>query len=230
MSHAAFKKFYLVDASQLKQNDDKTSYKARTRPLLTKELQSLDNKMLQIVEDPILSTDEKVLKYNAALAKYQQASEYTQSKSSTFDVQDKPTIKQEDVVEHPINNPLTKISGQYQNRANNLWLILSKEKRLKVSKDGSVTINGESIPQSNITDMIYKAVNPRLKAMNVAGWDKFTDLLSEINVPAVMLANQKQVAMPFKHSPSRKTIKTRATAKPYYKKPDSTKWLAHDQK
>lgn len=228
MNQSEAKKFLLVDSSQLKSND-KFSYQERTKPLPTKELQSLDVEMLKIVNDPNLSTDEKVQKYNTALTQFQKTISYTKPLTVIQKTADKSIVKQESQLSNAsVYNPTKGISLPYQNKVSNLWSVLKNDGKLKVSRDGSVTIKDELIPGSNITDMLYKAVNPRIQARNVVGWTKFKDFLTETNVPTVMLATTSSTMIPVRTLASKKSIKSRARGKPYHNKTNIDAWMAHD--
>ena len=184
MSKNETQKFYLIDASQLKQLlESDANFKERSKPLPLREMQTLDNEMLHVVNDPSLSTDDKVHAYNTILTKYQSInSARTPSKAITFDSEERANNIPEERVDY---NPLLGISSQYQNKAKTLWSLLKH--KIKVMPNGEISINGNIIHKSNISDLLNKAVNSRLKPRNLPGWDQFNSIVEEENIPKSLL-------------------------------------------
>ena len=111
------KKFLLIDSSNVDRVAGllrgKTSESVITResqakrlePLVTKEIRRLDNEMLNIINDATLTEQEKVSRYNEALADFRMLT----SKGSASSVKAKELTKKE---EESKINPLLEISKQ----------------------------------------------------------------------------------------------------------------------
>lgn len=184
MSLLQAKKFLLVDANQLNPGNNESSFLERSKPLPTKELQSLDKSMLQIINNSMLSTDDKVQAYNRVLSEYQSMTSYPTINSDTFN---EPS---NNIQEEPIYDPLISITSQYKNKAANLLSLLKKSNKIKVLPNGQVSIKGNTIAQSNISDMLNKAVNSRANKRDIPGWDEFEQLIEEENIPRFLLNNR----------------------------------------
>ena len=222
-------KFYLVDPSQIKQGEsDENEFKKRTKPLHSKELQSLDKRMLAIINDPTLSTDQKVNRYNSVLAQFQTASSTTQNPFSINFTNTTPQSLAKEFIPTGNYDPLFGIPKQYKTKANNLWSALKDLDQLKVSTDGSVTINKEPITGGNITDMVYKAVNPKLKNRYVQGWEEFKGFLDSANVPKSFLATDTIPNSSISEKRKVTNLRSKSRAAPYDKDPFS-EWEAHDR-
>ena len=68
-----------------------------------------------------------------------------------------------------------------------------KERKDVITWDnsGQVTLKGDFIPKSNISDLISDAMRPR-KHFNPVGVRKFYNVLNEINVPKDLVRNEKR--------------------------------------
>ena len=114
-------KFYLVDPSQIKQGEsDENEFKKRTKPLHSKELQSLDKRMLAIINDSTLSTDQKVNRYNSVLAQFQTASSTTQNPFSINFTNTTPQSLAKEFIPTGNYDPLFGIPKQYKTKANRI--------------------------------------------------------------------------------------------------------------
>lgn len=209
------KKFFLIDASELKSgsllrdspNTNSTNvntvanqaYKERAKPLITKELHQVDLIMSTILNNDSLSEQQKVQEYNNALSKYQNL------KSTTI----QPTISE------PVNltsetsayNPLTGIAVRYKNKANELLKLLQQNTDLKFMDNGEISINNERLAGTNISDLLNTSVNPIIKKDTIPGWNKFREVLIKGNIPRSLI-NQKvasQQYTPYTKIPTRST-------------------------
>lgn len=162
------KKFYLIDASDLKSgnlitgnntNDTDNSgddsmpktYQERTRPLITKEMHHIDAVMSEVLNNDLLSEEEKVREYNKALTVYQQLKStkpLSQISATTIKIpvteksynpsggkplsQISATTSKIPVMEKSYN-PTSGISPRYKEKANELWSILNKEVKLSLT-------------------------------------------------------------------------------------------------
>ena len=219
------KKFLLLDPTQVKQTSDDFEYNKRINPLQNKEMQSLDKMMMDVINNPLTSVDEKVEKYNSILAQFQLANDKTTQIRPGSRIDTSHAQPNND----PLYNPLQGIPRQYANKALNLWSLLKEQKDLGVSTNGSISINGKPLDKTNITDMIYKAVNPKLKNMYIPGWNQFQQYLSQKNVPKSLLSNTVDVSVTVPSKAQRVPVIKHNTRTHMYHKFDSKGWEAHDK-
>ena len=177
------KKFFLVDAGQIKKLDSIPS--ERSKPITEKELTKLDHKMLQIINLPSLSEEEKIKRYNQTLTEFLDLKQSKPSKP-VIDTTDK-LIKKENTEKAASYDPMLGVSKTYRGKAEKLFSYLQQSHKMSVDDKGEVTIKGSKLPGSNITDMITKAVTPNSKLNHLPGWNQFHSFLLESNVPRTLL-------------------------------------------
>ena len=206
-------KFYLIDASQLKQGDllskpADATFKERNKPIINKELERIDQTMLSIVNDNTMTNDQKIASYNTALDQYQVLnSKVNNFKPSTLAVNNKMVNdKSDNNTQNEIYNPLIGISSTYRSKASKLWTVLNGVNDLKLAKNGEVIVKDEKLLGSNITDLINASVNPRANTANIPGWTKFPYLLRSSNIPKTLITQQ---ALDIKQSNKRKQTKSK---------------------
>ena len=236
MNHA--KKFYLIDASQLKQLHDqqpnvtsgqpKSSSTERNKTFAKRELDSLDSKLLDIINNYTLTPDEKVDQYSKALTEHTiMRQTYTSTPAETT-----PTVTKQSLY-----NPLLGISKIYQKKARELLEMLQKSGTLSVSSNGEVAIDNTTLPGSKISDLLNASVNQKAKNREqTTGFADFVNLIDRINVPQTLITKDLKVPQ-FSQSlysdsdtePSSQTRKT-PKKKAATKTPKKTQWVAHDKK
>ena len=179
MDHA--RKFYLVDASQLKENKDK-SFEQRIKPLVRKEIEGLDQKMANIINDNSLTEDEKVDLYNQTLSKFQSLRE-------TVNLNKNHSLKteQQQIQKQPEYDPVMGVPKPYKSKANKVLDGLRERNKITFNKRGEISIAGREIKTSNISDLLNTAVNPKAKSGNLAGWREFDQLIKDENLPKSLL-------------------------------------------
>lgn len=223
MSLSQAKKFLLVDANQLKPIQDETNFIERTKPLSTRELQNLDKSMLSIVNNPSLSTDDKVQSYNRVLAEFQSVN----SNKNFVKVDNFDDAKQDNIL--PDNHdydPIKPITNQYKNKATNLFSLLKKSNKITIQPNGEVIIKGTPLSGSNISDLLNKAVNSRTNKHDLPGWNEFEALLDEENIPRFLLNSR------YNRSPSSRIIvnpKGIRQTRLVQKRPVYDDWESHDE-
>lgn len=225
MNHA--KKFYLVDASQLKRISDEQpniestpSQNARQKPFAKRELDSLDRGLLDIINNNSLTQDEKVDEYSKALTQYTTMKhQYNTAPQTTTD--SKTTPPKDDSY-----NPFLGIIKTYQNKAKKLFEILNSTGSLQVSQKGEAVIDNKTLSGSNITDLLNAAVNPKAKMReSVSGFNDFVDLLEKVNIPHTLITKEALSSPSIQASPIDSPSKTERLAET-----KKRKWESHDKK
>lgn len=70
--------------------------------------------------------------------------------------------------------------------------ILENKQKLYWKNDGTVVINEETIPGSNIVDLLNDVLRPLKKLDNPSGWEKFSSALKDIKVPMSCIGNPRR--------------------------------------
>ena len=214
------KKFFLIDASNMDQLLKLQESKERLTPIVNRELKELDRLMLAIVNNSKLTDEEKVMAYNKSLAEFQTvAKEPKKIIKKIENTSTQPNIKTE--TQKHTYNPMIGIAQRYKSKAENVLSLLKARNAIGINEIGEILINDETIPNSNISDLLNKAVNPNSKTTLVPGWEKFKSLLALANVPQSLLVNKNtkainQLKPPKKlqnKSPLRATKSTRSLRK-----------------
>lgn len=181
-------KFLLIDATDLKngemfdqlerkKDNNSHSYKERSKPLISRELSEIDQMMAEIVNNNSLNKDEKVEQYNNALTKYQSMKSTLLTNTSKLNKVNKVTPYK----------ALVGIPEKFKKKANELLNLLQDTPELSVENNGEVLINNNTIPESNISDLLNRAVNPMVKERPIPGWNEFYKLLIKLNIPRSLI-------------------------------------------
>lgn len=208
------KQFLLLDPNNLANLTNAIQSKnQRLEPLLNNELSSLDKQMLELINDPTLSNESKIERYNSTLAKFQRLRE-TSPQTLVKDNSQHSLVKdsKDDEVD-----PLLGISKIYKTKAGDLITVL-KNSGLEVIGKRQVKINGVELPNSNITDLVNKAVNPNVKDQSPVGWELFRSHLKSSNIPKSLLSaplklelkESKNETIKRESPPKKKRSKTKA--------------------
>lgn len=188
--------------------------------LKMREINALDKQLLDVINNHNLSDEEKVATYNQTLSKFQGV---FNKKNEFTDAVKSPAVNRE--VPAKLNDQLilAPIPKVYQNKARNLLNFLLDKPSFLVSSDGDVNINGKSLDNANITDLLNKAVNPKHTLGNdLSGWDSFRTYLQErksprslFNPTATKLSKEKNVTeiteTPIKARGSKKRLGVKET-------------------
>lgn len=214
-------KFLLLEAKDVDKLLREKTTTERLQPLQTRELHKLDRSMLEVLNDSSLSEHDKVKKYNSILTEFQSVIDY-KPRSAVLNNQPRKEDKKQ-------YNSTLGIPIQFKKRAQSLLSYLTDRGDLTLSDNGEVYIKGSYKRGSNITDILNKAVNPKSKLTNPIGWEDFTKLLQENNVPQSLLAakvQKEETSYPTAQSPQ-KAEKKRSSRIP---RPNNElqNWITHD--
>lgn len=134
-----------------------------------------------MINDSELTEDEKVSNYNQTLTKFQRL--YARNDKN-------PRALVSSEKQEEIRPKLWGLPPQYKNKAKNLLDYLLSRDDIKFSSNGSVTIKGESIADSSISDLIHKAIAPRSKLTSLEGWSEFAKYLQDANAPKSIFSGE----------------------------------------
>lgn len=180
MEHA--KKFYLVDASQVKgyKND---SFVQRNKPIISKEIEGLDKMMVDIIKNASLTDEQKVDAYNQALSKFQSLKQEVGFNKLLPNVEPRG----QEIRASNQYDPVMGVPKPYKSKAIKVLDTLLENNKLSFNDKGEVNINGEKFDSSNISDLLNSAVNPKAKYENLNGWSKCYRLIKQENLPKSLL-------------------------------------------
>lgn len=187
------KKFLLVDSSNindLRRAIDTTSQTNRALPQATRELNRLDQRMLELINDKSLSEEERVAKYNLTLAEFQQLKSVTTTPPrAALSVKDRADVRSKGY------NPLVGIPPIYHKKAEQLLKLITGPGGLDLSDKGAIISQRAYDSSANITDLVNKAINPKFSnKRRVKNWDVFQQMLGELQVPRSLLgANYRDI-------------------------------------
>lgn len=193
------KKFYLLDASQVKLPENKpaiaetaATVAERIKPIKKRETESLDKLMFEIANAESLSDEEKVNRYNAVLANFrvhynsapQKQSWNDDSKNLSAAPSQRPRGKTSDLEDG--YDAMISVGKNYQPRARKVLKLLEERGKMSVSKNGEIVIDGKPVPSSNISDLLNASVNRKAYSEEIIGLDTFRALMDEANVPKTL--------------------------------------------
>ena len=162
-----------------------------TSPILSNMLQS-DTQMLNVLQRDGLSDDQKQKLFNAELERYLELRQQKDSQIPNVrvakDEKEKPAAEpampDADIVE-PMPRYIRERATSPLNR------LKARPEVITWDKAGQVKIEGETIPNSNISDLVSDAMRSR-KDFNPTGAKEFFQALSKLNVPKDLVRNQNR--------------------------------------
>jgi len=193
----------LLDTLERKEN-------IQTTPI-TKSIIRIDQKMDDILEDRMAPPDDKVAQYNQNLQRYLDVHEKNRAFVPTVKIQqelptlpndsnDSSEISQQNAVPEAPSTEHRLSEGEILDSVPKTTKALAKSMitRLKANKEhitwndkGEITVNGHTIPGSNIIDLINDQLRER-KNFDPTGWETFTESLSKINMPKYLMRNERR--------------------------------------
>ena len=177
------KKMILIDPTSEKNVNamaTKTNTPERLMTPIKREISELDGNLLEIINNSDLNEEEKVTWYNQTLAKFQKLYNMKRQSPINADVRSEKSPSSD--------LKLWGIPPQYTKKAQTLLDFIQTKTDLDVGVNGNVAINGQQIANSNIVDLIHKAVTPRSRLHSLQGWQEFKKFLEKNNTPQSMLA------------------------------------------
>lgn len=91
-----------------------------------------------------------------------------------------------------------------------LNLVSSSNNKICWDETGTVIIDGEKIPESNIVDLVNDSLRA-LKHSEPIGWQRFASALKDIKVPLSYIGNPKRLDFMKKKNPSKDSQETTST-------------------
>ena len=180
---------------------------------LTKSLIRIDKKMDDVLEDTNKPTDDKVAQYNQNLQRFLDVQEKKRQYIPTVKIHQESASPRTSQEKQPTTegldnssesqavarqSPLSEDEILQSIPKNSRTLARSMINRLKANSEhvtwnskGEITVNGHSIPSSNIIDLVNDQLRSR-KDFNPKGWERFTETLHEMNMPKYLMRNEKR--------------------------------------
>lgn len=160
---------------------DPLRYQEPAAPLLH-QLATLDQQMRTILDDNIMSPEEKMQKYTHTLHRYQglrsrQLEPYT------------PAVH---IPKLPEDEIMDSIPKQSKNKAKILIQHLKKHPEIKWTDDGHFMVNGNPVEGSNLVDLVHDYTRKISSKVKVPGSQEFRRRLQETNVPQMAMGNHER--------------------------------------
>ena len=156
-------------------------------PVLS-HLSALDTDMNRILLDKHLSTDVKFKHYQDALQRYQMGMQ----PPPPLPAQPVETAAVATTKLFPKQQLLVNIPKQKQRSAKMLAEFIENIPELSLTAKNEIRINNETIPNSNIVDLFGDLTRDRQVGPLPHGYQQFTELLNEYNVPLEAIGNRKR--------------------------------------
>ena len=206
-----------------------------TSPIMSNMMHK-DTQMLNVLQRDGMSDDQKQKLFNAKLERYL---ELRQQKDSQI-----PSVRVvKDEKEQPVPEPAMPNAGvvdsmppYIRQRATSLLNRLkARPEVITWDKTGQVKIEGETIPNSNISDLVSDAMRSR-KDFNRTGAKEFFQALSKLNVPKDLVRNEnrwKQVmgetssARATPQSPLRSSPRFQSILRSYEERETPKRWMRY---
>lgn len=172
---------------------------------VTRHLSNLDKEMSKILNDDSLPIDEKVLKYNQILRKFQRIKQDTQQPFK-FEVQEpkvkveaaaipEPVLEQEKVnIDSFEESILDTIPQRWHRQARQLLKHSLANPHIKWTDKGEMIVDGNKIVGSNIVDLINDLARDRKSSEPVIGSGVLLKKLLGENVPTEYIVNKRRLS------------------------------------
>ncbi len=190
------KKMVLMDPSNLL---------LKTSPVpdtLSNDVLTIDNEMKSILESTDMSENERVLAYQQALRRYltkvDQVNERLKVKRDflqSSEILDKSSPSFQDNTDKRLNfekRMIESIPKTLQKKAKILLDHIKDTSDLTWNERGEITLNDETVNQSNVSDLIHEALRARKLSSEPIGWSVFSKMLRDTNVPLELIGNKSR--------------------------------------
>ena len=208
MEHA--KKMVLVDPRMLESMQapkDTTTYKQPESVVIDMTVRSLQEGMQKLLNNPTVSDEEKAKLYGHYLQEYlTMKNKQTQVYRSAAAPQPSPTPAPapgaspagptasgaaaapgvDDAIEREI---LLSVPKTMQKQASMLVERIKQDPRLDWNKRGELVVQGASVPNTNVVDLVNDVLRKR-KGFDPVGWEIFARQLRRSNIPQDIVRNQ----------------------------------------
>jgi hypothetical protein len=165
-----------------------------TPPVVTK-LHELDEKMTDVLHDPIGNIEEKIRAYQQILQRYQTYREQynmeptpqkaSTSSSSSSSSSSPSAVVIPDMTTHVVQS----LPDSHQPKARELMEHLKNDPVLSYNKEGRLVYRGSEVPESNILTLVHDVVRHTNRAAP-SGWNVFAQGLKESSIPLKLVGNK----------------------------------------
>ena len=179
-------------------------------------LHNVDVEMKRILDLPNISSHEKAVMYEQALRKYLQGIKTLSNRSESLNPSGNIVEDSQKKNEFPkkvldLNDEkggggkiktiekrmIDVLPKRLREKGSNLLEHLKEFSDITWNELGEISIGGEKIERSNISDLLSDAVRPRKTGDIFKGWDKFAAELRRINTPYDLIGNKTRYRQSF---------------------------------
>lgn len=158
---------------------------------------SLEDELRQIMNNDVISDDEKIRQYTNVLTKLikYKSQEYKQSNGVTMEEEEeKPSSKTISMLEKEIKKAIP--STLLKNAEIIYERVKARPDMIRWDEKGELVIRDKIIPGSNLTDLLYDAVVAK-SAGNPIGFSEFYNVLHDINIPRSVVKKKERLINTF---------------------------------
>lgn len=151
----------------------------------------LDTEMFRLLNNKSLSDHDKWNQYQQVLQRFLHFSAEKRKPLHLHlsDASDESKTKTSTHGSLGVEEIIDTFSKTYKQDARNLLKVLEKRNDLfDWDSDGIVYVNGEKVPNSNVTDILHDVIRAR-KSIQPTGWHQFMHVLKQINMPHEFITN-----------------------------------------
>ena len=149
----------------------------------------LQTQMQNVLQDPTLSESEKAQQYGETLYQFQRAHQKAKTPSVT------PTSSSTSLQSSttPLRGRiLESVPPTLQRKAKLMMEYLQDHPKVSWDEKGELSYAGQRIPGSNIIDLVNDVLRSRKKSSLPTGWDRFAQVLKDVNLPQEVVGNKQR--------------------------------------
>ena len=188
------KKMVLVDPRVLE------SIKSPNEPVPNAQIESvrdLDHQMRAVLSRNDLDIEDKANLYHQSLQRYlTRVNQYKESPVAKVEMVTKSTSNSKDNSEdspNPVEDDIiSSVPPSMQKKAGRLLSRLKSNPEIKWNDKGEIEYKGKTVKQSNMTDLINDILRNRKNVADPIGWDMFSTVLGDMNIPQDLVGNTKR--------------------------------------
>ena len=187
-------KLALIDSDLLMKLLDRHVDRAAppANPIL-REMNTIDNQMRGTLDSPSLSALSKSQKINSLLAKHDNFSrQYENQPPPTVAVQPPDNPEQQDQ-DYWYSKTVNSVPNKLQKKAKDLLDHMKASKKIQWDRDGRVVVDNETVPNTNILDLVNSVTRHRTSVAPPTGSQQFLAALDQIYTPRELMPNADSI-------------------------------------
>lgn len=170
---------------------------------LAQSIQDLDNQMRDILEQQALSAPEKAHLYQQTLQRYLiRLNQYRGKPLGMVDIKPQEAVEEKEKAEPRVSEPdvgleksvLESVPAALKKKAERLLHHLKQNSDLRWNERGEISLQGQTIKNSNLIDLVNDVLRQRKHTEQPTGWDTFASALSQTNIAHDLIGHPERWA------------------------------------